>query len=73
VVVGSGVRVHNPPVAVDRVSVRTTVSWRVMVAALSVKNILQPWAQSWDMDIRELDVRLGKCVLGEPKVGGRDP
>jgi hypothetical protein len=62
VVGGNGVRVHNPPVAVDSVPVRTPVSWRVMVTVLLVKSAVQPWAQSCAMDRRELDVRLGgKC------------
>jgi hypothetical protein len=60
VVGGSGVRVHKRPVAVVRVPVRTTVSWRVMLAALSVKRDVQPCAQSCAMDRRELDARLDK-------------
>jgi hypothetical protein len=47
-------------VAVDRVPVRTTVSWRVIVMTVPVKSALHPWAHSWAMDIRELDARLGK-------------
>jgi hypothetical protein len=54
------VRVHNPPLAVDRVPARTTVSWRVTVKVLLVKSDVQPWAQSFAMDRRELDARLGK-------------
>jgi hypothetical protein len=62
VVGGSGVRVHNPPVSVDRVPVRMTVSWRVMVmvTVLLVKSGVQPWANMCVMDRRELDARLGK-------------
>jgi hypothetical protein len=60
VVGGSGLRVHNPPVSVDRVWVRTMVSWRMMVTALLVKSDVQPWAHSCAMDRRELYERLGK-------------
>jgi hypothetical protein len=66
VVVGSSVRVHNPPVAVDRVLVRNTVSWMVMATAMSVKSALQPWAQSCAMDRRQLDARLGKMCAQRP-------
>jgi hypothetical protein len=50
----------NPPVAVDSVPFRTTVSWRVMVMAVSVKSALQPWSQIWAMGMRKLDARFGK-------------
>jgi hypothetical protein len=60
IVGGSGARVHNPPVAVNRVSVRTMVSWRVLVTLLSAKRAVKPWAQSYAMDRRELDAMLGK-------------
>jgi hypothetical protein len=69
VVGGSGVRVHNPQVAVDRVPVRTMVSWRVMVMALSVKSALQPWAQSWVMHNREVDMSVGSRTRDRMKQG----
>jgi hypothetical protein len=57
---GNGVRVHNTPVAMDRVPVITKVSRRVMLTALLVKSDVQPWTHRCVMDRRELDARLGK-------------
>jgi hypothetical protein len=53
-------RVHNQPVAVECVPVRTTMSWRVMVTAVAVKMAWHPWAQSWAMESNELAARFGK-------------
>jgi hypothetical protein len=69
VVGGNVVRVHNPPVAVDRVPVRTTVSWRVMGTALLVKSDGQPWAHSCAMDMREFDARLGGMCAWRAEMG----
>jgi hypothetical protein len=56
---GTGVRVHRPPVAVDRVPVMMTVSSRVMVTAVLVNTALHPWAQSCVLERREWEARFG--------------
>jgi hypothetical protein len=56
---GIGARVHRPPVAVDRVPVMMTVSWRVMVKAVLVKMYFHPWAHSCTMERSEWEERCG--------------
>jgi hypothetical protein len=54
-----GVRVQRPPVVVDHVPVRMTVSLRVMVTAVLVNMALQPWAHSCEMESSEWEARCG--------------
>jgi hypothetical protein len=66
---GRGSRVHNPPVADDLVSVRTTRPRSVMVTALLVKIAEQPWSHSWPMERSELDCREGVMCAKRAEAG----
>jgi hypothetical protein len=67
--VGRGLRVHNPPVAEDLVPVRTTRSRSVMVTALLVNIVEQPWSHSWPMERSELDCREGHMCAKRAEAG----
>jgi hypothetical protein len=66
---GRGSRVHNPPVAEDLVPVRTKRPRSMMVAAVLVKIVEQPWSHSWPMERSELDCREGKMCAKRAEAG----
>jgi hypothetical protein len=68
-VVGSGLSVHNPSRAVDRVSAKTTISWRLVATLIFVNSALQPWAQSWAMGMRELEAMFRKTCARRADFG----
>jgi hypothetical protein len=67
--VGRGSRVHNPPVAEDLVPVRKTSSRSVMVTALLVNIVEQPWSHNWPMERSELDCREGNMCAKRTDAG----
>jgi hypothetical protein len=66
---GRGERVHTPHVAEDLASMRTKRPQSVMVTAVLVKILEQPWSHSWPMERSELDCREGKMCAKRAELG----
>jgi hypothetical protein len=66
---GRGERVHNPPVAEDLVPVIATRPQSLMVTALLVNIVEQPWSHIWLMERSELDCREENMCAKRAEVG----
>jgi hypothetical protein len=61
--------VHNPVVALDRVSVMMVTPSEVMDIACLVKVVVQPYSYSWPIDSSEIDSRFGKMCVSVASFG----